>query len=43
MIIKRGHIKTMSNYTNSITGTLLDDAVKSYQWSKPIVKNKKNK
>jgi uncharacterized peroxidase-related enzyme len=31
-------IKTMSNYTNAIAGTPLDDTVKSYQWSKPIVK-----
>lgn len=31
-------IKTMSNYTNSIAGTPLDDTVKSYQWSKPTIK-----
>ena len=28
----------MSNYPNAIAVTPLDDTVKSYQWSKPIVK-----
>ena len=31
-------IKTMSNYTNSITGTPLDEVVQSYQWQKLTVK-----
>jgi alkylhydroperoxidase family enzyme len=31
-------IKTMSNYTNSIAGTPLDDPVKPYQWQKPTIK-----
>ncbi|MGF1588067.1 MAG: hypothetical protein ACFCU7_02295 [Pleurocapsa sp.] len=31
-------IKTMSNYTNSIAGTPLDDVVKSYHWKKPTIK-----
>lgn len=31
-------IKTMSNYTNSITGTPLDKVVQSYQWQKPAIK-----
>ena len=34
-------IKTMSNYTNSIAGTPLDDVVKNYQWYKPTVKLRK--
>jgi hypothetical protein len=34
-------IKTMSNYTNSITGTPLDDQVKPYQWQKPTIKQRK--
>ena len=34
-------IKTMSNYTNSIAGTPLDDAVKNYQWHKPTIKLRK--
>ena len=34
-------IKTMSNYTNSITGTPLDDVVKPYQWHKPTIKLRK--
>jgi len=33
-------IKIMSNYTNSITGTPLDDAVKSYSWKKPTIELK---
>ena len=33
-------IKTMSNYTNSITGTPLDELVKPYQWQKPTIKLK---
>lgn len=31
-------VKTMSNYTNSIAGTPLDDPVKSYRWNKPKIK-----
>lgn len=31
-------IKTMSNYTNAITGTPLDNAVKSDRWQKPTIK-----
>ena len=31
-------IKTMSNYTNSITGTPLDDVVKRFAWQKPTIK-----
>ncbi|WP_019505838.1 carboxymuconolactone decarboxylase family protein [Pleurocapsa sp. PCC 7319] len=34
-------IKTMSNYTNSITGTPLDDVVQSYKWKKPTIKLRK--
>ncbi|VEP13162.1 Carboxymuconolactone decarboxylase [Hyella patelloides LEGE 07179] len=34
-------IKTMSNYTNAISGTPLDRTVKSYQWSKPTIKLRK--
>ena len=30
-------LKAMSNYTNSIAGTPLDDAVKKYAWEKPKV------
>ncbi|HEY7886003.1 MAG TPA: carboxymuconolactone decarboxylase family protein [Cellvibrionaceae bacterium] len=30
-------IKTMSNYTNSIAGTPLDDAVADLAWSKPVI------
>ena len=30
-------IKTMSNYTNSITGTPLDDVVKRFAWQKPTI------
>ncbi len=30
-------IKTMSNYTNAIAGTPLDDVVKSYRWQKPTI------
>ena len=30
--------KVMSNYTNSIAGTPLDDAVQSDQWTKPVIK-----
>ena len=30
-------VKTMSNYTNSITGTPLDRAVQRLKWRKPIV------
>ncbi|MFQ6021454.1 MAG: carboxymuconolactone decarboxylase family protein [Acidiferrobacterales bacterium] len=30
-------IKTMSNYTNSIAGTPLDNAVKNKAWQKPLI------
>ncbi len=30
--------KVMSNYTNSIAGTPLDDAVQSDKWTKPVIK-----
>lgn len=30
-------IKVMSNYTNSIAGTPLDDVVKAYKWRKPKI------
>ncbi len=30
-------IKVMSNYTNSIAGTPLDDVVKAYEWRKPKI------
>ena len=29
-------IKTMSNFTNSVVGPPLDDAVKAYKWKKPL-------
>ena len=31
-------IKTMSNYTNSIAGTPLDEVVKAFEWQKPTIK-----
>ena len=34
-------IKTMSNYTNSIAGTPLDDVVQAYKWKKPTIKLRK--
>ena len=34
-------IKTMSNYTNSIAGTPLDDVVKRFHWSKPTIELRK--
>jgi hypothetical protein len=30
-------VKTMSNFTNSIAGTPLDEAVQSLAWSKPTI------
>jgi AhpD family alkylhydroperoxidase len=30
-------VKTMSNYTNSITGTPLDQAVEKLRWKKPVI------
>jgi uncharacterized peroxidase-related enzyme len=30
-------VKTMSNYTNSIAGTPLDQAVQKYAWRKPVI------
>jgi hypothetical protein len=30
-------IKTMSNYTNSIAGTPLDQAVEKLVWKKPLI------
>lgn len=33
-------VKTMSNYTNSIAGTPLDEAVRKHRWVKPVIKPK---
>jgi alkylhydroperoxidase family enzyme len=35
-------VKTMSNYTNSITGTPLDKAVEKLGWKKPLVSMQRN-
>jgi AhpD family alkylhydroperoxidase len=35
-------VKTMSNYTNSIAGTPLDNAVENLRWKKPIISMQSN-
>ncbi len=36
-------VKTMSNYTNSITGTPLDKAVEKLRWKKPVISMRSSK